>query len=72
LEKNSSSINRIHVFNLGEIYVPLSVFLSATLQALNNIETDYTNYVNVTISPTSLSYTEQKDGLTESDWSVLY
>jgi hypothetical protein len=27
LDNYSSSVNRIHVFNLGGIYVPLSVFL---------------------------------------------
>lgn len=71
LNKNVSSIKRIHVFNLDNIYVPLSVFLEATLFALEN-SLDYTNFVNVEISPAELSYSEQTDGLTEQDWNNLY
>ena len=33
LDDQASSINRIHVFNLGNIYIPLSVFLQAAYEA---------------------------------------
>lgn len=72
LNNNASSISRIHVFNLGNIYIPLSVFLQAVYDALRQMNNDFTNYVNVHISPAKISYKEQIDGLTQSDWEQLY
>lgn len=72
LDDYSSSMNRIHVFNLGGIYVPLSVFLESAYQALNSISGQYQEYINVKYHATSIPYAEQKDGLTRSDWVELY
>lgn len=72
LNDQNSSLNRIHVFNLGNIYVPLSVFLEAVYFAMQQVSRDYTDYVNVQISPGDLEYEKQQDGLDEADWSMLY
>lgn len=72
LDDYSSSVNRIHVFNLGGIYVPLSVFLQSAHGALTSISGDFRNYVNVKYHATSIPYAEQKDGLTQEDWNQLY
>ena len=72
LDDYSSSVNRIHVFNLGGIYVPLSVFLQSAHSALTSISGDFRKYVNVKYHATSIPYAEQKDGLTEEDWNQLY
>lgn len=72
LDNLTSSVNRIHVFNLGNIYVPLSVLLQGVYSSLTNIKSDYTQYVNVKYSAAKISYKEQTDGLDEGDWSSLY
>ena len=72
LNDQTSSVNRIHVFNLGNIYIPLSVFLQAVYEALQNVDKDFSDYVNVHISPNKLDYKKQTDGLTQEDWSKLY
>jgi hypothetical protein len=41
---------------LGNIYVPLSVFLEAVYFAMQQVSRDYTDYVNVQISPGDLDY----------------
>jgi len=51
LKEQGSKVNRIHVFNLGNVYVPLSTFLKATGEALNNINDDYMNFVKVKVTP---------------------
>lgn len=72
LDNNISSVSRIHVFNLGGIYVPLSVFLQGVYNSLTSLHGDYTEYVNVKYHATGIPYTEQTDGLTEGDWNQLY
>ena len=72
LNDNTSSINRIHIFNLGNVYVPLSVLLQGVYTSLITVGSDYTQYVNVKYSPTSISYTEETDGLDPQDWDELY
>ena len=72
LDDNISSINRIHVFNLGNIYIPLSVLLQGVYTSLMTIGADYTQYVNVKYSAAKISYTEQTDGLDPEDWNSLY
>lgn len=72
LDGYASSANRIHIFNLGGIYVPLSVFLQSAHNALTAISGDFRKYVNVKYHATSIPYAEQKDGLTHSDWVQLY
>ena len=72
LDDQASSVNRIHVFNLGNIYIPLSVFLQAAYQAFQQASKAFTDFVNVEIQPGQIEYTEQTDGLQQSDWSNLY
>lgn len=72
LDNNMSSVSRIHVFNLGGILVPLSVFLQGAYNALVSIQGDYTEYVSVKYHAAKISYSEQIDGLTLSDWDGLY
>lgn len=72
LDDQVSSINRIHVFNLGGIYIPLSVFLQAAYDAFTAISVDYSDFVNVKISPGKLQYQTQEDGLESEDWTDLY
>ena len=67
-----SDINRMHVFNLNNIYVPFSVLLKGLYDALQSTQKDYKRIVNIGFSPMSLNYQEQKDGLTKTDWTKLY
>lgn len=36
------------------------------------MDKDFSDYVNVHISPNKLDYKKQTDGLTQEDWSKLY
>lgn len=67
-----SSINRLHVFNLNNIYIPLSVLLKGLYDSLVSISKDYKQFINVGFSPAELNYSEQKDGLNKKDWDSLY
>lgn len=64
----TSSINRVHIFNLGNIYVPLSVFLEATLKALREMKDNgYQDYVTVAFSPHGV-YENKIRTLKKEDW----
>ena len=67
-----SSVNRLHVFNLNNIYVPFSVLLKGLYDSLKRTDKDYKNIVNVGFSAMKIDYKEQKDGLTKKDWLDLY
>lgn len=72
LDDNMSSSNRIHVFNLGGIYVPLSVFLEGVYHSLSAMQGELSNYVSVQYEASNISYTSQEDKLEQSDWTQLY
>lgn len=72
LDDNLSSPSRIHVFDLGGVYIPLSVFLEGVYFSLQGIEGQFDDYVKVKYHATNIPYAEQTDGLTESDWQTLY
>ena len=67
-----SNVNRLHVFNLNNIYVPLSVLLKGLHESLTRLSKDYKQFINVGFSPAELNYSEQKDGLDKKDWDSLY
>lgn len=67
-----SSVNRLHVFNLNNIYVPFSVLLKGLYESLIKLGNDYKQYVNVGFSPFELNYSKQQDELTKKDWDDLY
>lgn len=72
LAEEIQGIHRLHVFNLNNIYVPLSVLLKGLYDALIQANKDYKNIVNVGISTGEVGYKEQKDGLSKQDWTSLY
>lgn len=47
----SSGLNRVHLFNLSGVYVPLSVFLEATLHSLLNAQQHVDDFVRVNFLP---------------------
>ena len=49
-------VNRLHVFNLNNIYVPLSVLLKGLHDSLVAASKDAKGYVNVGISPGNIVY----------------
>lgn len=72
LAEEVQGIHRLHVFNLNNIYVPLSVLLKGLHDALVSASKDYKNIVNVGMSTGEVGYKEQKDGLSKQDWTSLY
>lgn len=67
-----SNINRLHVFNLNNIYIPLSILLKGLYESLIKLSKDYKQFINIGFSPAELNYSEQKDGLDKKDWDNLY
>ena len=65
-------VNRLHVFNLNNIYVPLSVLLRGLHDSLVSASKSANGFVNVGISPGKIEYKKQQDGLTKSDWVEAY
>ena len=65
-------INRLHVFNLNNIYVPLSVLLKGLYESLIIASKDAKGFVNVGISPGNIVYEKQQDELTKNDWTKVY
>ena len=65
-------INRLHVFNLNNIYVPLSVLLKGLYESLIIASKDAKGFVNVGISPGNIVYEKQQDELTKNDWTAVY
>lgn len=65
-------VNRLHVFNLNNIYVPLSVLLKGLHDSLVAASKDAKGYVNVGISPGNIVYEKQQDELTKRDWTEVY
>ena len=73
IDENFSNLSTqaVHLFNLDGIYIPLSVFLRATIAAFEKSSLDARNYVNVVFN-SNFSYKTQEDGLQEEDWTKLY
>lgn len=65
-------INRLHVFNLNNIYVPLSVLLKGLYESLIIASKEAKGFVNVGISPGNIIYEKQQDELTKNDWTEVY
>lgn len=64
-------VNAIHIFNLDNIYIPLSVFLEAAYEGLTNINPDdYRRFVKVAFVPEPYQYKDQTDGLDNLDWET--
>ena len=69
---NLKDVNRLHVFNLNNIYIPLSVLLQGLHDALVSASKSAKGFVNVGISPGKIEYEKQQDGLTKNDWIDVY
>jgi hypothetical protein len=65
------STQAVHLFNLDGVYIPLSVFLYAALEAFQKSADRSRDFVNVTYN-SKFNYKKQKDGLQEEDWVKLY
>ena len=65
------STQAVHLFNLDGVYIPLSVFLYAALEAFQKSADRSRDFVNVTYN-SKFNYKKQNDGLQEEDWVKLY
>ena len=64
-----SNLKGIHLFNLGNIYVPFSSFLQCAYDAIKDITKDATNFVRVEYNPNSIEY-EHRQVLNYEDWVI--
>lgn len=74
LNDHLTSLQKIHLFNLNGILVPLSIFLQAAADAFSTNQDSLKDYVKVTFSASSVSW-PNSDGdtkLTEQDWIKFY
>lgn len=63
-------VNAIHLFNLDGIYIPLSSFLFAAYETLQDLEKLSSDMVSVDYKPKSVDYKRSQEGdwLTRSKW----
>jgi hypothetical protein len=68
LDKYNSNINRIHLFNLNGVFIPLSVFLNAAYEAFESTnKEDLKKYIKIKATLPSVTY--KSDGeLKIDDW----
>lgn len=71
---NITGTNFIHVLNLDGVYIPLSTFLYAVYNALNQVKKkrEYQKYVNVDIKSSFVDFKNNDNSLTLSDWEEYY
>lgn len=70
--KNSSQ--KLHIFNLNGILVPLSVFLQAAADAFEENQDELENYVKVRFSSSAVKWPNSTGDktLTKDDWTEFY
>lgn len=72
LDDYQSSLEKMHVFNLNGILVPLSVFLQAAADAFEINQDNLQDYVKTSFSSGEVTLVANKDGLTQEDWENFY